>query len=1012
MENMNKNLSLFVMIFLQVFIFYASIEHIIDLTKFTFKYSYAFDYGKFIKALCLSEYFESETERFQIVTNADDIKFSNTTNKNRYSLFILIMSIFVCLYISMSFGVFVSSILINNNWIDKALGIKKSAYRGENMFYQVLHTMQEIINRIVAVFMKIFEKPSLQPILMTVFLIFVHIIVLLCFIIVPIYLGLKLGIDYDMSPLQPEEYPDIEEDTNSVNGTYGRVKKRYDRFQNVMNFIHNNAEQLPTSNPIAAYVLYALFFTTLILLRFGYYIQKNEKYELLNMMSTYFSENENIMTTNSMFGYALYFMYIGVFVCVFYILGNSISLFRKTKNEKESTGGTLYGNIYGYTEYNNLEGRHLVKKSSGLMFTILIILLVLIATYLFIPFDVSESDILRYQIILPLSFLVIIMFVVANFTEYNTFANIEMIEKPCMHYKQYIGTINPLFNKILASEYKDKSESVPGYACQNVINSVYVTLCSHLFNKFDGIKTSDESNSRLLDMTPVFHYTQSCQNNLPFQFHSQKEYKISYYLHNKSLNKNIFYDNKKCSQINSAIVQQMQNNLRIFDDNDDDETNIVQNIREMSIKNIDNVKFLLGDKYGKSMDRIKDKLTKTLYTNIKNVLSGNVSLDSNKKFIYYDSSKNKYFKENNEMKLNDIEIFNHNNKLVVFEDINVHKTNDEDYKKYKIFIEEIVAEYMDVIVYHLYALAISSSDMSKYVEVMSKGIQNSFESVQKIMTSPIGKHDSKLTNYIISNYNSLRGLRGNNIYSDSFFQHIKQNPSDKNDTMIKSIKTLKTVIAQTKKIVMDLNTIILSFNENSTISTLQVFTKVNDIRDQINIVTNDLRITSKKTEPISNDLKIFTNDINMIYETDINYITEYKYVDIKTEVSKNVEINENMVDMVTKMFELCTATCNEIIQMNELLPLKEIDTEIVVKCKQNLKTFANVLNTNIKNMGVNVDKYLEEKEKKDAVREKIELPTRATALLVGKNAQNIDKEIYMIYFNIVISIILSNLIIL
>ena len=1007
MKNMNKNISLFAMIFLQVFIFYASIEHIIDLTKFTFKYNYAFDYGKFIRTLCLSEYFESETERFQIVTNADDIKFSNTTNKNRYSLFILIISIFVCLYISMSFGIFVSSILINNDWIDKALGIEKTVNHDENMFNQVLHAIQEVINRIVAVFMKIFNKPSFQSILMTIFLIFVHIVVLLCFIIVPIYLGLKLGIDYDMSPLQQEEYQDTEDEAPHFNGTHGRIKKRYDRFQNVINTIHSNTE-LPTSNSIAAYVLYALFFATLILLRFGYNIQKNEKYELLDMMSTYFSENKNIMTTNSMFGYALYFMYIGVFVCVFYILGNSINLFRKTQNEKENEEGTLYGNIYGYTEYNNFGGKHLVKKPSGLMFTIMIILFVLIAIYLFIPFDISESDILRYQIILPLSFLVIIMFVVANFTEYNTFANVEMIDKPCMLYKQYVGVINPIFNKILASEYKDKSESMPGYACKNVINSIYLTLYSHLFNKFNGMKTSDEKNSRTLDMTPEIHYTESCQNSHPFQFHSQKEYKVSYYLQNKSLNKNIFYDNNKCSQINIGIVQQMQNNLRIFGDNDI-ETNVVQNIRDLSVKNIDNVKLLLSEKYSKDVDAIKDKLSRVLYTNIRNVLNGNVALDSNKKLIHYDSSKSKFFSGNTEIELNDIEIFNHNNKLVSFDDINVQNTKDDEYKKYKIFVEEIVAEYMDVLVYHLYALALSSSDMSKYIELLSKGIQNSFDSVQKVMTSPIGKHDSKLTKYIISNYNTLRG---DNIYSNSFFQHIDQNISDKNDTINKSIKTLRTVIAQTKKIILELNTIILSFNENGTISTLQVFTKVNDIRDKINSVTNDLRITPKENEPVSKEVQIFINDINMIYGTDINYITEYKYVDIKTEVSKYIEINENMADMITKMFELCHTTCDEIIKMNELLPLKEIDTEIVGKCKQNLKTFSTVMNTNIKNMGDNVDKYVEEKEKKDSVRETIEQPTRAEAMMMGTNAKIIDKEIYMIYFNIVISIILSNLIIL
>ena len=393
MKKINQNISRFTMVFLLVFIFFATIEHIIDLTKFTFRYNYAFDYGKMIRTICQSEYFEAETERFQIATNTDDILISNTTNQNRYSLFILIISVFVSLYISMCFGILVSNLFINNEWIDNALGIKKDN-GDKNIFFQFISEVQAIFNRTIACLMKIFTKPNWQSVVMAIIIIFIHIVVLVCFIIVPLYLGLKLGMDFDISPIISQEYTN---DQDLPSGTAGRIKKRYDRFQKVLKVVSEQDSNLPESDPIAIYVLYSLFFLVLVLLRFVYKIKGNEENILIDMISNYFSTNEkNIMTSNSMFGYALYFIFIGIFISVFYLLANSISLFRKNENFNEKNNddeGTLNRNIYGYTEYNNFDGQNLVKKPSGLMFTIVIILFVLISFYFFIPFDDSESDI-------------------------------------------------------------------------------------------------------------------------------------------------------------------------------------------------------------------------------------------------------------------------------------------------------------------------------------------------------------------------------------------------------------------------------------------------------------------------------------------------------------------------------------------------------------------------------------------------------------------------------------------
>ena len=1002
MKKINQNISRFTMVFLLVFIFFATIEHIIDLTKFTFRYNYAFDYGKMIRTICQSEYFEAETERFQVATNTDDILISNTTNQNRYSLFILIISVFVSLYISMCFGILVSNLFINNEWIDNALGIKNDN-SDKNIFFQFISEVQVIFNRFIACVMKIFTKPNWQSVVMAIIIIFIHIVVLVCFIIVPLYLGLKLGMDFDISPIISQEYTNNED---LPSGTAGRIKKRYDRFQKVLKVVSEQDINLPESDPIAIYVLYSLFFLVLVLLRFVYKIKGNEENILIDMISNYFSTNEkNIMTSNSMFGYTLYFIFIGIFISVFYLLGNSISLFRKNENFNEKNNddeGTLNRNIYGYTEYNNFDGQNLVKKPSGLMFTIVIILFVLISFYFFIPFDDSESDILRHQMILPLSFLAIIMFVVINFTEYNTFANKYIIHEPISLYKKYLGTINPLFNRIISSEYKGISDKTPGYPCKNLINSVYFTLYSHLFNKLDGMKTTSVNNTKSLDMTPEIHYNSSCETNHPFKFRGQKKYNVDFYLNNKSLNKSIFYDFNKCSEINSTILSQMKENLKFY--NDDTQSTIVEKIREMPNNNafVDNINLILNESFGNEVQQMRDKITNVLFMNMKNVLDGNTPFDSNKKIIYYDISRNKFYQNESEITMNDIEIFNHNNKLQIFDTLK-KQSNNEELKEYKNFVDEIVSEYMNILVYHLYALAISSNDDAKYIDVMIKGIKNSFDSIQNILSSPITKQKSKLTDYIITNFNSLHN---DNIYSNRFFDHVKTDKQKEGETMTQNIQILRRIVDQLKNIFSDLNNLIILFNQNGSISSIRVFTQINDIKDKINVSVQDLNLVINQNEK-------FQNDIDIIYNNDNpKYMMEYKFIDIKTDVVKNIQINEGIVNILKEMFEICKKTCDEIVKINELLPAKEIDTEVIDKCKQNLKSFGNVIESNI--LSINNDLTIFNAKEENDIKNVVEInnPSRSTGLLIGTKAKQIDSEIYMVYFNIIVSIILSNLIIL
>ena len=103
--------------------------HFIDLTIFASTYSFNFNYGSSLRGLCSNEYFEYETGRFQVASNADNIRISSE-NEKKYIMIIFIICIMVSLWVSIIFAGFVYNLMTiiekaSPNWITIPLSILK-----------------------------------------------------------------------------------------------------------------------------------------------------------------------------------------------------------------------------------------------------------------------------------------------------------------------------------------------------------------------------------------------------------------------------------------------------------------------------------------------------------------------------------------------------------------------------------------------------------------------------------------------------------------------------------------------------------------------------------------------------------------------------------------------------------------------------------------------------------------------------------------------------------------------
>lgn len=1033
---LNKDNTYYITILLFIFIFYLIIEHVIDLTKMVFSYRTSYDYGDFLQKICVKEYFEYETGRYHVINNSNNIILNNDINKGHYMTFILVITILIAIFISFLFSYIIYNTFFNRSFIYKLINkgdnsdkCKNNNIEGdENIIsslitYLLCATYQltiEPFDIIIKVIKKLFISSEssgyrLKNLIFFLFLILMYIIVISVFVLMPIYIGLKLSDKADISPFN----------TN-----------------------------------LQVYIPYIVLFIVIIFMRFSYnifykdYKEQESSYKLTN----YLSENiDNIFTTNNVTGYIGFFVCMAMYILIFYILGNIIHVYNKYSlginvepevkdninvNIRNDILNVFMNNVLGFNEYGNYEVPNIfVKNISGITFTIIIVICVMIVILYvcnYIENNENVSNLIKYGAIVPLLILIIILYSIKNKTEYNTFFNKYIITEPSTLYKGYISNIHEMFNKALQKDYMESSDTT-SYICKNAGNAILLTLYCDLFNNIDKVnRTGITNDKKYIDITPEFQYDIMCDDTRPFDFKSKEEYDIKYYLNSKTLKKDIFYKFNNCSSINNITLATIGKNLtKIFSNEELENILIKINSKFYSLDGGDllseePMKYIKEEILMKS-ESIKDniynfteKLKKQMHESIYNiVVNKNVYTDTDK-YIYYDESSIKFYKNNKVSTLNKYEIDYYNNKLQ-----SQLKTAIPEHiiKANNIIVDKIVDIYMNIVYAHLYIftpiyahvrMTSTAEDYPKYqeeyVRSLKKHIEKVFNDINDTLSSSVSdlKND-KLTRYIITNYN--------NVYTDKMYTQNKLQyiiPNTKEATINKNIendvKIYYKYLNSLLNVYKDIQELLKAFQTNS-YTNLEFVSLLYDNKYIVNNYINDFNKYIKKREidDIETNKDLFKNNINMIFRYDDNQY-DFAYETYTLTEKKTIMIDMNIYSMTIDMMNVGKKIVYDIENKYNILiqkNLTEDDYKKIEKYDEFIDKYINILNKNIISLKNDYKNYTENKKYVNKIigYNSADNLTKNISENISKDAKLTDKLIYMVVINYVIVLILPNLII-
>jgi len=411
--------------------------------------------------------------------------------------------------------------------------------------------------------------------------------------------------------------------------------------------------------------------------------------------------------------------------------------------------------------------------------------------------------------------LIIIIFVISNFTSYNSVVNTYIIDKPSKYYNQHISDINQMFNIALDTEYEEIEGYKQEYMCRNYGNAIINVLYSYIFKNIETIPINDIESFqlKLLDITPEFVYDVDCDNVMSFAFNDYKsypEYDVSYYLNAKQFKKSIFYYFDKCSNVNESIIKQLLTNIYgIIDSPSSD----VQSVKE---------KLHSDDKFdinSPDYKDIKDKLD-TLKSNITNaILKAITNIRKDKVYYNQDTTDISLIKNpkkediEKDDKLKSIsttellESYNINNKI---KDISNNTVDFTEMLYYRDYIYDRIAQvYIDMIIDFLkyygkiydknkennIVLSDNPDKYKPYITAINNIIIRTFNKINENLSQPIyGLKNGKLTSYIIMNYNSINETpyAKNVFYQEIISKKVKDDKTVDTADNFKDDKTVDT----------------------------------------------------------------------------------------------------------------------------------------------------------------------------------------------------------------------------
>ena len=1001
-------------------------EHMFDLTKLVFKYNSAFDYGKYSKRMCANEFFEYETERFHVNQNADEIQLTNTTNKQRYITLILVITIIITLFISLTFSYIIYNTFFNKDWLYKFLDIRVDAFeKGVNsdktifqrLFAYMIHVFTLLyspIKILTGLFYKLFilnqnNDSLLKNIILFVIVTLIYILVAAIFVIMPLYIGLKLGLNIDISPF-------------------------------------NTNHQV--------YIPYIVAFSLIVVIRLSFMYFKYSKIYIAKYdpVIEYFSTNvDKMYTTNNASGYIAFFAIFAIYILMFYILGNVINLHNNPVREDNSEEKEAARNVnsrqnminvflkktIGYGEFNNYQLANVfVKNISGISFTLVItIIVMLIVYYLIIMLSGTKGTnenvqrLMKYAIITPMAMLTIVIMTTSTTTEFNSMVNDYIFQIPNKVYKQYIDILNRIFNDVVGNDYVDADTIQPQYVCRNVGNAIILTLYNELFYGVPKISRTGDKEGVPIDITPEFKYDDKCEHLEPFNFTQGSEYNMSYYINGKELKKNIFYNYSKCSEINTKVLEAISSNLQIFDSQQ--LAKIIGKIQQVfyisnPLKTDDPIQYIKLQivendvEANVSIENLRYELKRKMHKCIYNVKNNFVSSDMKKSLIHRKGKV--YYQDNDKVKLTDMEVDAHNNKI----DVQLRKANAEQLiGEFSSIVDDIIDIYLDIIYYHLYAftpfftkLNINkntkgiSTDDDKYqdlqdifIKKLSNGINATFDKIKEKLSIPMVEGNTKnLSTYIIANYNSVHTDK---IYKRENLMKIDatSEQDEENKSKNKNIKILDEIYNLQYEIYIDkLKPLMESLKTNEYKNVKFIF-NLKSIKSSIQKWREELN-TYKYNDN-------FNTDINSIFRNEDNkYISSYDVININNDRT-TVEIVDDTFSALDKIMELIIILTSDMEMKYNLLVKANIgitDKANIEKYGKNIDKYNNVIETN--NYALKNDIFYYQTLANKTINTRAALSDMNIDLSRNtlKESKTVDKLIYLVCVNYLISIILTNFI--
>lgn len=1092
---LNDKSGYLITILVYIFLLYIIFEEIYTILKFNISYDSNFDYGRMLKSICNNEFVEYETSRFQLNNNINNlIIYNDKYNRKKYIEFILVLTIIISIIISFIFTYLVYNALINNEWINNFLELDDELEQIDmgkyNKIQAIFVRIYSVFTRFVYFFYNNFLNlgnklvikglsESIFNLLLFIIIITAYIVVLGICVFIPLYITLKLTNTADISPFRFDistSFSDLK--INNIDKiTFEKIDPTQANNYGNINYIT---------------IMYIIIFSFIILYKSLNIYYKDTTLESVsnNNLASYIIGNfNNLYTTNDSISYIIFFSYMALYIFMFYILGNVIYIYNKYNNENNDFNellnfnknlndesknikdfinkytrfnddinndignvnkrpnlfNTFMNKVIGFKEFNNYDVQNIyLNDLSGILFTIIIVAIVMIVIYYILSnfnLKTENSNLFRYGIIEPLIVLIIIIFIINITTTFNSYINNYLIYNPSALYKRYINDFNNIFTPIIKEEFKYSGKAYDKL-CKNVANPILLVLYTSIFkyniynntdNDIELLKLTSSNNSTtdLIDMTPEFTYIKDCNDNIQGSYNKLPEYNIEYYLNNKKLNKNIFYDLNNCSIIKDDVFINIINNLLIFDKNNIND--ILYSIKRDVYDNksitdkTSYIKNVILEK-NENINIVKNRLKKYLYNAIYNVNYNDIPMTYNNdnplkygttiETLFINNKLNisnlinqKYYTDDRFIPPEDKELFQRYNEAKIYEDI----------------INYVIEEYLNMICYNLYLLTPIIYELydgkyyninkqltdtpsiklkQKYISDLNELFIKTFSEINDILSNKYINEGGGLTKYIISNYNAIYT---DNIFTKNTFNEVILKKSDKdvlNDSEISLLSKIDNILKLLNKNNDDINNIIGKLNNNEYNGTTFVLS-LTELYNNINY-SNSTYNSLYNSEDI---IKI----LNQIYNNNDNkYILKYNITYLDNNKSDVIIIPNSMKDIILDAIKLQLQQYSYlyIIYQTKTKPeIGKIDIDNIGIYKNNIDNYNNVLKTNILQLISNYDLYHSKKiiKNNEYLNSEITDIDSDTYISITKNAlkdaNEVDKLIYIVVISYIILLI-------